>query len=173
MKKIFILLALILALLTNIYSQTKTRGIISLTQNEEQTRQYINWILITIFTNYFFSLFVKKNRRGGKLLATVLIPVWLIMSFIVGVEDFYVLGENAFLSLSRFTNHLAFNLVAVLFIGGITFHIKYRKIKKTLERQSNSEEVVTEEKTENENKNFTPEYGSAKWPKMFKRNKNN
>ncbi len=107
--------------------------------NDELTRGYAQWAIIIGLTIILFPIFSKKYNSLGKLSAFVLIPVWIIAAIIKGVEYLHYKNIYKLLSFDGFLNLLAETLPMVLLFGGITFYLKYRKIKKVTQSDQSNE----------------------------------
>lgn len=102
-------------------------------ENTVSDKPYIMWIIIIILTIYLFNLFHKKYKNSLiKLIAIVLGTVWIFISITSIFINFYNDVPEYTISLAGITGSLAFNLPVTIFIGGITFSIKYIKQKNKL-----------------------------------------
>lgn len=89
------------------------------------------YLLIVLLTIGLFSFFSKKYKKLGHLLFLVLIPVWLLIATIKGVELLYFDNSSDLFFLGGFGLLLAETLPILLIFGVITFVVKYMKLKKT------------------------------------------
>jgi hypothetical protein len=101
--------------------------------NQELLRGYAEWAIIIVLTIGLFAYFSKKYSNFWKLFSFVLIPVWLIIAIVKGIE--YIIYDNTsylLLSIKGFFVLLSETLPMLLLFGGITFGIKYWKLRKRL-----------------------------------------
>lgn len=91
---------------------------------------YMNCAIIVGLTLVFFAYFSKKHTKLSSLLILVLVPTWLITAIIKGVEMKYFENSNELFSVLGFVGLLAETLPILALFGGITFKVKYHKLKK-------------------------------------------
>ena len=91
---------------------------------------YIEWVIVIGLTLGFFSYYSKKFKKFGSLFPMVLISVWVIIAIIKGAEYMYFDNSSKLFSLNGFAFLLGETLPMLIFIGGITFGIKYIKFRK-------------------------------------------
>jgi hypothetical protein len=96
----------------------------------ELTWGYVNWLLIIGMTIGFFSLFSRKHKELGKLIALVLIPVWIIIAIVRGIEYMSFNNSDILFSSDGYLNLLAETLPILILFGGATFYFQYKKMKK-------------------------------------------
>lgn len=102
----------------------------------EQVRtgiSYLEWGVIIGLTILLFAFFSLKFQKIGSLLTFVLIPTWIIAAIMKGSENLYFDNANELSSFYGLSMLLAESLPMVLIFGGITFWIKYKRFKKTLQ----------------------------------------
>lgn len=97
---------------------------------------YSEWVILVGLVLGFFSYFLKKYKNFGILFTLILIPTWIIIAIVKGVEYIYFDNSSNLLSLLGFIGLLAETLPMIILIGGITFAIKYMKFRKSIVNQS-------------------------------------
>lgn len=91
---------------------------------------YCEWIVIVALVLGLFNYFSKKNTNLISLLAVSFFPTWLISAIIKGFIELYFDKSYDFLSFTGFIGTMFEALPQLIFIGGITFVIKYFRFKK-------------------------------------------
>lgn len=100
---------------------------------------YAIWVIIVVLVIIFFAHFSKRTHKLGSLLFFALVPTWIITTIIKGVEYKYFENSNELFSIRGFTMLLAETLPLLILFGGITFTIKYLKLRKTNSRNEKKE----------------------------------
>ena len=92
--------------------------------------EYANWAIIIGLTLGFFQYFSVKFQKFSFLFPLVIIPVWLIIAFILGIEYLYRENINYLNSIGGYIGLLAETLAITIVFGGLTFAVKYKKLWK-------------------------------------------
>jgi hypothetical protein len=93
---------------------------------------YVEWGIVIGLTILFFAYFSRIHQKFGRLLTFVLIPTWLILTIVKGVENLYFDKVNGFTSFYGFSMLMAESLPLVLIFGGITFGVKFNRFRKRI-----------------------------------------
>lgn len=98
---------------------------------DTQTTFYTLRVIILIgLTLGFFSHFSKKVYTLGSLIFYVLVPTWIIIALLTGIEYLYLGTSKDLFSILGIVLLLVETLPMMIVIGGITFSIKYLKFRK-------------------------------------------
>jgi len=100
--------------------------------NQDLLKGVIQLIIIIVVTILFFSYFSKKNLKLKKLLPLVMLLVWISISIILGFEYLFFRDSYMLFSFDGFTSLMKESLPMSLIFGGLTFFIKYRRLRKKL-----------------------------------------
>lgn len=99
----------------------------------EDLRTFIGLAIYAIIIGLVIGLFNYFSNRGKKLvglLVYVMIPTWVVIAILKGLEYYYFESSNELFSARGFTLLLAETLPMLFIIGGITFSVKYLKFKR-------------------------------------------
>ena len=98
--------------------------------NQDLLKGAIQLIIIIVVTIFFFSYFSKKNLKLIKLFTLVMLLVWISISIILGFEYLFFRDSYMLFSFDGFTSLMKESLPMNLIFGGLTFFIKYKRLKK-------------------------------------------
>lgn len=93
----------------------------------ERSAPYLIWFVIVVLTNYFFTFYSSKTKSMGKILISVFLTVWLMLTVLLFIIN---LIHPLFGIPTDVVALLAFNLINIVLFGGIAFAVKYRKFNK-------------------------------------------
>jgi len=86
--------------------------------------------VIIMITIVFFIYYSVRYKNFRKLFPLVLISVWVIIAVFKGFEYLYFHDSYILFSSDGYMGLLAETLPMTVIIGGITFFIKYRKMRR-------------------------------------------
>lgn len=100
-------------------------------ENQDQALGYLNWGVVIVTTLVLFTLFSKKKKAIGSLLALTLIPAWIFAAVVQGLIYLNIDNSKILFVPSGVAILLAETLPITLLFGGLTFYFQYRKLKKS------------------------------------------
>ncbi|SHF03784.1 hypothetical protein SAMN05444278_1252 [Psychroflexus salarius] len=85
---------------------------------------YLKWLLTITIVLILFQL-ISKKRNYLILLVLVLLPTWIILSILRGLEYYVFNGSGQLFYLKGFINLLAETLPTLILFGASTFFIRH------------------------------------------------
>lgn len=91
---------------------------------------YFEWFFILGLTILLFYIVSKKTKSLWKLLLFVILPIWIIVSAIIGIGNFINQRSEAIFHFFGFILLMAETTAPMLMFGIVPFTIMYRRLKK-------------------------------------------
>ena len=100
--------------------------------NSSMFFMYSQWFLTIGLTIALFYFITKKTMKIWKLLLFVILPVWIIVSASLGIENFNNQQSEAILYFFGFILLMAETIAQMLIFSVLPFIIMYKRLKKKL-----------------------------------------
>ena len=92
--------------------------------------KYLEWFIILGLTILLFYIVSKKTKSLWKLLLFVILPIWIIVSARLGIENLINQRSEGILHFFGFILLMAETTAPMIIFGIIPFTIMYKRLKK-------------------------------------------